>query len=75
MSYGLPSICSKQVADNFDAIRESKINFYINDEQLIKLIFKLKSEKKSSVISSKRSLKVIQKFKWNSILKVFDKLV
>ena len=53
MSYGLPSICSKQVADNFDAIRESKINFYINDEQLIKLIFKLKV-KKSSVISSKK---------------------
>ena len=75
MSYGLPSVCSKQVADNFDAIGESKINYYINDEQLIRLIFKLKREKKSSVISSKRSLKVIQKFKWNSILKVFDKLV
>ena len=26
MSYGIPSVCSQQVAENFDAIKESKIN-------------------------------------------------
>ena len=72
MSYGIPSICSKQVAQNFDAIKESKINFYKNNEDLIKIILKFKKNKNFSLSASKRSLKTIQKFKWNKILKVFD---
>ena len=72
MSYGIPSICSKQVAQNFDAIKESKINFYKNNEDLIKIILKFKKNKNFSLSASKRSFKTIQKFKWNKILKVFD---
>ena len=30
MSYGIPSICSQKVAENFDAIKGSKVNIYKN---------------------------------------------
>ena len=34
MSYGIPSVCSQQVFESFDAIKESKINFYKNNEEM-----------------------------------------
>ena len=72
MSYGIPSVCSHQVAKNFDAIKKSKIDYYKNNEELIKIILKLKRNKNYSLLASKRSLKTIQNFKWAKILRVFD---
>ena len=42
MSYGIPSVCSKQVAQNFDGIKESKVSYYNNNKELIKIILKFK---------------------------------
>ena len=75
MSYGIPSICSQQVSENFDAIRESKINFYKNNEEMIKIILKLKRNKDFSLSSSRRSLKTIKKFKWDKVLLCLDKVL
>ncbi len=75
MSYGIPSICSKQVVENFDAIKESKINYYKDNKEMIKLILKLKNNKKFSLSASKRSLKIINKFKWNKILPTLNKVI
>ena len=74
MSYGIPSVCSKQVAQNFDAIKDSKISAYKNNEEMIKIILKLKRNKNFSLSSSKRSLKIIKKFKWDKILPVLNKV-
>ena len=73
MSYGIPSICSKQVAENFDAIKESKISSYKNNDELIKIIYKLKTNRIFSLSSSKRALKTISKFKWDKILQFLNK--
>jgi hypothetical protein len=75
MSYGIPSVCSQQVSENFDAIKESKINFYKNNEEMIKIILKLKRNKDFSLSSSKRSLKTIKKFKWDKVLPFLDKVL
>ena len=75
MSYGIPSICSQQVAENFDEIKESKINFYKNKEEMIKIILKLKKNKNFSLSSSKRALKTIKKFKWDKILSILNKFL
>ena len=75
MSYGLPSICSRQVIENFDAIKESKIFTYKNNNEMIKLIFKCKKNKKFSLDVSKRSLKTIKKFKWDKILPSLNKII
>ncbi len=72
MSYGIPSVCSHQVAKNFDAIEKSKINYYKNNEELIKIILKFKRNKNYSLLASKRSLKTIRNFKWDKILEVFN---
>ena len=68
MSYGIPSVCSQQVFENFDAIKESKIDFYKNNEEMIKIILKLKRNKNFSLSSSKRALQTIKKFKWDKII-------
>ena len=68
MSYGIPSVCSQQVSENFDAIKESKISFYKNNEEMIKIILKLKRNKNFSLSSSKRALQTIKKFKWDKII-------
>jgi len=75
MSYGIPSICSQQVVANFDAIKESKINFYRNNNEMIKIILKLKRNKSFSQLCSKRSLKTIKKFKWDNILSFLNKVI
>ena len=48
MSYGIPSISSKQVMENFDLIKSKKITFYKNKKELIALISKLKKNKNFS---------------------------
>ena len=75
MSYGIPSVCSQQVAENFDAIKESKISFYKNNEEMIKIILKLKRNKNFSLSSSKKALQTIKKFKWDKILPVLNKVL
>ena len=75
MSYGIPSVCSQQVAENFDAIKKSKISFYRNNQELIKIILKLKKNKKYSLSLSKKSFQIIKKFKWDKILPVLSKVL
>jgi hypothetical protein len=75
MSYGIPSVCSQQVAENFDAIKESKISFYKNNEEMIKIILKFKRNKNFSLSASKRALKTIRKFKWEKVLSVLNKIL
>ena len=74
MSYGIPSVCSKQVSENFDAIKNTKINFYKNDSEMIRLIIKLKENKNYALNSSKRALKNIGKFRWDKVLLTFNKV-
>ena len=75
MSYGIPSVCSQQVAENFDAIKEGKISSYKNNEEMIKIILKLKRNKNFSLSASKRALKTIKKFKWEKVLPVLNKIL
>ena len=74
MSYGIPSICSQQVYENFDALKKSKINYYKNDNDFIKLIIKLKKNKNFGQSSSKLALKNIRNFKWEKILPFLNKV-
>ena len=74
MSYGIPSVCSHQVAKNFDAIKESKISFYRNDKEMIKMILKFKKNRTFSQACSRRSLKTIKKFKWDKVLSFLKNL-
>ena len=74
MSYGIPSVSSKQVLENFDAVRSLSLPKYKNKKELIKLILKLKNEKKFSQNISRKSLKIVKKFKWEKVLKDLNKL-
>ena len=75
MSYGIPSVCSQKVAKNFDAIKDSKILFYRNSEEMIKLIMKLKKNKKYALSSSSRALRNIGKFRWDKVLITLNKVL
>ena len=52
-----------------------KMVYFNNNSDLINLIFKFKENKSFSNQSSKRSLNTIKKFKWEKVLKVFDKII
>ena len=69
MSFGLPCISSRKVVKNFDKLNSKITPNYKNDNELIKLIFKLKNKEKFSTKISKKSFKEIKKFKWDSVLK------
>ena len=69
MSFGLPCISSRRVIKNFDKLNTKIIPNYKNDDELIKLIFKLKNQEKFSTEISKKSFKEIKKFRWDTILK------
>ena len=69
MSFGLPCISSRRVVKNFDKLNSKIIPNYKNDDELIKLIFKLKNQEKFSKEISKKSFKEIKKFRWDTILK------
>lgn len=58
MSFGLPVICSKKVASNFN---KNVIN-YNNNSELIKKIIDLKKNKRLSDKLSKKSLKFVKNF-------------
>ena len=74
MSYGIPSISSQQVLNNFDAIKSKFLPVYKNENELIKLIFKLKNDKNYSYSISYKSLNLIRKFKWEKVLKALNKI-
>ncbi len=74
MSYGIPTVCSYQVAKSFDAINKSKVNFYKNEKDMLKLIYKFKENKKFSLSASNRSLKLISQFKWEKVLLILNKI-
>ena len=42
MSFGIPFICSKQVAENFDHMKITKDLYYTNNKEIIKMIIKFK---------------------------------
>jgi len=74
MSYGIPSISSQQVLNNFDAIKSKTLPSYKNENELIKLIFKLKNDKNYSLSISYKSLNLIKKFKWKKVLKDLNRI-
>ena len=63
MSYGLPVICSRKVASNFN---KNVLN-YSNDAELINKIISLKNNRKLSTHISKKSLRFINNFTWKKI--------
>ena len=70
MACGLPAICSKKVADNFD----KKVLTYKNESEFINCFKILKYNKKKSEKISKEALKYIKKFQWDSISKKYLKI-
>ena len=75
MSYGIPSISSRKVLENFDKISSYKMIYYKNNSDLKNLIIKLKENKSLGNQASKRSLSAIKNFKWEKVLKIFDKII
>ncbi len=75
MSYGIPSICSKKVYENFDKVKSNKINYYKNDEDLLNLIVKMTKDSSFCNKISNRSIKTVQNFKWQKVLKTFDSFI
>ena len=57
MSYAIPAIGSKQVVENFDQIDNGSLPYYQNDQKLIDLIIKFKTNKKFSENKSRFYLK------------------
>ena len=71
MTYGLPVICSDQVAKNFD----KNVLSYKSNTDLINKITKLKNKKKFWNSFSKKSYSCVKKFKWKNISKRYLKIV
>lgn len=71
MSYGLPVICSKNVAINFN----KSVITYSNSFNLIKKIEELKYNKKFGKKFSMKSFKIVNKYKWDKVSKNYLKLV
>ena len=71
MSYGLPTICSKKTAINFN----SNVLVYENDHELLDHVKKLKTDRKKSDIYSQRSLNYIKKFLWKDVSKHYLRLI
>ena len=71
MSYGLPVICSNQVAVNFD---KSTI-IYKSNEDLINKIVEIKNKKVLWNKFSKRSISFVKKFKWKNVSSKYFKIL
>ena len=71
MSYGLPVISSKKVANNFGKYLVS----YNDNFELIEKIKKLKNDKRFSREISEKSLKYIKKFTWQKTKKEYLKII
>ena len=75
MSYGIPSISSQQVINNFDAIKSKFLPYYKSEEDFIKLIIKLKENKNFSMAISNKCLGLIKNFKWKKTLRIFNRIL
>ena len=75
MSYGIPTIASKEIFSN-DLFKKNKdIGVYSNDEELIKIISQLKENKKFSNKLSKNSLITVKnKFGYSKLYLNIKKL-
>tara|TARA_B100001057_G_C22832331_1_gene943846 strand:- start:1437 stop:2453 length:1017 start_codon:yes stop_codon:yes gene_type:complete len=71
MSYGLPVICSKKASHNFD----KNVLSYINEDDLVLKINKLKDDKKLSNQISRQSLGFISNFSWQKVQKEYLKII
>ena len=58
----------------YDKISSYKMIYYKNNSDLKNLIIKLKENKSLGNQASKRSLSAIKNFKWEKVLKIFDKI-
>ncbi len=74
MSYAIPAIGSKQVIENFDQIDNGSLPYYQNDQKLIDLIIKFKTNKKFSENKSRVLFKMSKKFKWVEVLKILNRI-
>ena len=76
MSYGIPTICSFKSFNNSVLKKNKDVLVYKNDEQLINLIFKLKTNKSlSNKISNNGYKKVKTNFNWDLVLKKYSKII
>ncbi len=71
MSYGVPVICSKKAAANFGRYVMS----YENYQQFVDKIIILKKNKKLSNLMSKKSLSLVNNYKWNKVCKGYLKAI
>ena len=71
MSFGLPVLCSKKTASNFN----NNVISFSSEDELIAKIKKLKNEKKFSNQISKKSLSFVNKFTWAKVQKEYLKLM
>ena len=71
MSHGLPVICSKKTASNFN----DNVISYKNEKDLIDKIKKLKEDKKFSNYISKKSLKHVNKYIWKKVSREYVKII
>ncbi len=71
MSYGLPVICSKKVAQNFN----KNILSYNDEYELINKIKKLQIDKKLSTQISRKSLNFVKNLTWKKIGKQYLNIV
>ena len=71
MSYGLPVICSKKVAQNFN----KNILSYSDEYELINKIKKLQTDKKLSTQISRKSLNFVKNLTWKKIGKQYLNIV
>tara|TARA_B100002051_G_scaffold275673_1_gene320499 strand:+ start:624 stop:1781 length:1158 start_codon:yes stop_codon:yes gene_type:complete len=76
MSYGIPTICSFKSFNNSVLKKNKDVLVYKNDEQLINLILKLKTNKTlSNKISNNGYRKVKTNFNWDLVLKKYSKII
>ena len=71
MSFGLPVICSKQVALNFG----NNVLVYKSKDDLINKIIEIKNNKSLWNKFSKKSVSFVKKFKWKKISLKYFKLI
>ena len=71
MSFGLPVICSKQVALNFG----NNVLVYKSKDDLINKIIEIKNNKSLWNKFSKKSVSYVKKFKWKKISLKYFKLI
>ena len=76
MSYGLPCISSKTALQNTFFKKGKEVLVYENNEEFVKIIEKLKNDKKLSNNISKSSYSAFKKkYSKNKILSIYDKII